>query len=216
MVRQAVVVIGGHPPDRRVRPMLPARALVIAADSGWDHATAIGLVPDLLVGDLDSISAAGLAAAEAAGTPITKYPTAKDATDTELALLAAVSHGAGHLTVVSGGGDRLDHLLGTLFALALPALHAVTVEAWVGSCHVALVAAGRTVTVAARVGEVLTLLPVGGSASGITTGGLAYPLCDEELTAGASRGLSNVVECTPVTVTVGTGTVFVLRPEALP
>jgi thiamine pyrophosphokinase len=216
VVGRAVVVIGGHPPDRRVRPLLPAGAYVIAADSGWDHATTLGLVPDLLVGDLDSISAAGLAAAEAAGTPITRYPTAKDATDTELALLAAVSQGAGHLTVVSGGGDRLDHLLGTLFALALPALRHVTVDAWVGTCHVALVPAGRRVTVAARAGEVLTLLPVGGPASGITTDGLAYPLRDEELTAGTSRGLSNVVARTPVTVAVGTGTVFVLRPEALP
>jgi thiamine pyrophosphokinase len=213
--RHVVVVVGGTPPERRVLAQLPARRVVVAADSGYDHAVALGIDVDVLVGDLDSISAAGLAAAERAGVAVERHPTSKDATDTELALLAALGRGATAITVVSGGGDRLDHLLGTLFALALPALHHLDVEAWVGPAHVVPVHGGRTTEIPARVDETVTLLPVGGDATGIVTEGLAYPLRAETLAAGTSRGVSNVVVRSPVRVTAATGSLLVIRPEAL-
>src|SRR4051812_38201179 len=85
-----VVVAGGHPSPLRV-PALPERAHVIAADSGVDLALALRLHIDRAIGDFDSVSAAGLAAAEAAGTVIERHPVAKDATDLELALDAAIA-----------------------------------------------------------------------------------------------------------------------------
>src|SRR5262245_59111095 len=97
-----IVITGGSPPRRGVTAHLPADRFVIAADSGLDHARQLGLGVDLLVGDLDSVSAAGLAAAEAEGVPIERHPTAKDAIDTELALEAAVTRGAERIAVVSG------------------------------------------------------------------------------------------------------------------
>jgi hypothetical protein len=106
VARTAVIVIGGGEIDPRVVAHLPADRMVIAADSGLDHAMELGLEVDLLVGDLDSVSQPALAEAIARGTPVERHRPDKDATDTELALAAAVERGCTHLIGV--GGPRPD------------------------------------------------------------------------------------------------------------
>ena len=129
----AVVVVGGGPLSPRAVEAWDdlarsgAPTLVIAADSGLDHAVAAGLHPDRLVGDLDSISAAGRMWAYANGVDIDEHPAAKDETDAELALALAVADPAVSSVIVLGGldptaDDRLDHLLGTLLVLGHPSL----------------------------------------------------------------------------------------------
>ncbi len=94
---------------------------MIAADGGLDHARAAGLDPDVLVGDLDSISALGLAwASEHA--EVVRHPVDKAATDTELAIAHAATFAPGRLLLVAGQGDRLDHAVAALGALGAPAL----------------------------------------------------------------------------------------------
>jgi thiamine pyrophosphokinase len=213
-VLHAIVVVGGSPPDRRV-PLAPG-ALVVAADSGFDHACALGLAVDVLVGDLDSISPAGLEAARRTGVRCETHPTDKDATDTELALAAAVAAGAGHVTLVTGApGDRLDHSLAVVLALGHPRLERVEVDAWIGATALHVVRGASTRTLAMRPGETATLLPIGGDATGITTTGLRYPLRDEALPAASSRGVSNVADHPRPTIGVRAGCLLVIRPEAL-
>ena len=92
---------------------------MIAADSGLEHAAALGLAVDVLVGDLDSVSAPSVAAAEEAGVRIERHPVDKEATDLEFALDFALALGEARVTVVSGGGgSRLDHHLAELALLA--------------------------------------------------------------------------------------------------
>ena len=139
MARTAVIVIGGGGIDPRVVAHLPADRMVIAADSGLDHAMELGLEVDLLVGDLDSVSQPALAEASARGTPVERHRPDKDATDTELALAAAVERGCTHLIGVGGprpDDSRLDHELGVLLAFAAPALADREVELWWGPAHV--------------------------------------------------------------------------------
>src|SRR4051794_10898103 len=114
---RVIVVAGGDPVPPSVRSRLPDAALVIAADSGADHAASLGLSVDLVVGDLDSVSPAGLAAARDGGARVDEHPAEKDATDLELALDAAVSAGATEIVVVGGHGGRLDHLLANCMLL---------------------------------------------------------------------------------------------------
>ena len=89
---------------------------MIAADGGVDRALALGLHVDVAIGDFDSVTAAGLAAVEAAGARIERHPTAKDATDLELALDAALALAPARIVVIGSGGGRLDHLLGVAAA----------------------------------------------------------------------------------------------------
>ena len=89
----AVVVIGGLPIAKSVAKYLPKNDYVIAADSGLHSAIDLGLRVNLVIGDMDSVDPALLVAAEANGVTVQRMPRDKDATDTELALLAAVAHG---------------------------------------------------------------------------------------------------------------------------
>ena len=213
--RTVVVVIGGAPPDPRAIGHLPDDAVVIAADSGLDHALALGLRVDRVVGDLDSVSAEALARAEADGVPIDRHASAKDATDTELALDVALGLAGpgGQVVVVSGGGDRLDHLLGTIAVLCRPS--SVPVEAWVADTYVAVVDADRPLSLDLAPGSIVGLVPVGGDAHGVRTTGLRWTLADETLVALASRGLSNEVVSSPVTVHLTTGALAAVVPAAL-
>ena len=205
--RRTVLVLAGGAFDEQPVPDVDA---VIAADSGVRHALALGLRVDVVVGDLDSVDEHDLAAAVASGAVVERHPVDKDATDLELALATAVRGGAERIVVVGIDGGRLDHLLANLLVLASPDLAGVDVEARAGTTRVTVVRGA--VTLEGTPGDLLTLLPVGGPATGVRTDGLRYPLDDETLEAGTTRGVSNVLEAASVKVSVGDGTLLAVQP----
>lgn len=171
-------------------------SMVIAADGGALRAAAVGLVPAIVVGDLDSLDEAGLAKLAAAGIPIERASVDKDESDAELAVLAAIARGADRITVLGAfGGPRLDHALANVWLLSHPALRARDACLLDARVRIRLLdaTAGRVrATLAGRPGDLVTLLPFAGAASGITTSALRYPLSGETLEPGPARGLSNV------------------------
>jgi thiamine pyrophosphokinase len=215
MQQAFVVVIGGSPPHPGVMARLPDDRFVIAADSGLDHARALHLHVDLVVGDLDSVSPTALAAAEDDGVPIERHPTEKNAIDTELAMESALARGAGRIVLVTGGGDRLDHLLGGLFVLAHPMLRSVVVEAWVGEAYVRALQGPARAELDGPAGAYVSLLPLHGTADGVTTAGLRYPLHAEPLYPGSSRGVSNEFVGGIACVSLQRGVLLVVVPHAL-
>jgi thiamine pyrophosphokinase len=209
--RTIVVVTGGDPLGDEVLPSFPADALVVAADSGVDHAHALGLTVHTAVGDFDSVTDAGLRTAVAAGAVEQRHPTAKDATDLELALDTARALGADRIVVLGGHGGRLDHLLANALLLAAPALADVDVVAQMGPARVTVVR--REAVLAGRPGDIVTLLPVHGPALGVVTEGLTYPLRDEDLALGTTRGVSNLLVGTSATVRLREGTLLAVQPN---
>lgn len=213
----AVIYTGGDSPHadahHGVTAHLSSGALVIAADSGWDHAVAHGTVPQVLVGDMDSISPAHLRDARAADTEIVEHPRDKDSTDTELALAEAVARGVRSITVVSGGGDRPDHVFALLHSLADESLSPVVISGWVGRACFMVLRTGDSADVPAARGDTVSLLPVGGDAT-VTATGLQWPLQESILRATQSRGISNVATGTPhVTVHRGSLIAFITPPN---
>jgi thiamine pyrophosphokinase len=213
--RVAVVVGGGGPPavSRADLGDLGADPVVIAADSGLEHARALGLPVDRVVGDMDSVDPAVLSAAAATGTQVDRHPEAKDATDLDLALVAALADRPARVVVVTGAGDRFDHALAVALSLAAPArapAAGVAVEAWIGTTHLWVVR--DEVALAGRPGDLLTLVPVHGPARGVTTAGLLYPLADEDLDAGTTRGVSNEWAEPVATVRVRSGVLLAVAP----
>lgn len=202
----AWVVAGGEPPDPEQIGELAAPQLVVAADSGADVARSLGLVPDVIVGDFDSVTPAGAAAARERR----RFPADKDATDLALALAEARDRGAASVTVLGGAGGRLDHLLANVAVLASEDLAGVRVDALMGPARLWVVRGRRTV--GGAVGQVVTLLAHGGPATGVRTTGLRWALAGETLAAGSSRGVSNVLTAPEATVTVETGVVLAVRP----
>jgi len=196
-------------------------ALVVAADGGARSCPRLGLVPDLVVGDGDSLGPAELDRLEAAGVAVERAPVDKDETDTELAILAALSRGATRLTVLGAfGGPRLDHELANLGLLALPALEGRDVCLLDARARVALLRApdpdGAPVARAlpGPIGALVSLIPFGVPVEGITTHGLHYPLADETLPAGPARGLSNVRRSNDAWIEVRRGRLLVVEAPA--
>lgn len=210
-MRTVLVVTGGDPPHLGL--VLPRADVVVAADSGADHAMALGLDVDVLVGDLDSVAPETLAAVTVAGGEVVRLPRDKDATDVELALASAPARAAERLVLVGGHGGRLDHALATMGALAAVAAPGRRVEAWMGPAHVAVTV--DEVAVEGRVGELVSLIPVGGAVAGVTTAGLRWPLAGAVLPFGTTWGVSNEVAALPAGVRVTDGVLAVVRPHAL-
>jgi thiamine pyrophosphokinase len=208
--RAALVFAGGDPPVAG-RPVPTAPDLVIAADSGLAHAQAVALHVDLVVGDLDSVDAAALEAAVADGSEVERHPVAKDATDLELALDAAIAHGATSIHVVGVGGGRLDHFLGNVLLLASPRYGGARVDAHVGDAHVVVVHDHAELEGGA--GRLCSLLPLGGPADGVVTDGLRFPLHRETLQPGTTRGVSNEFLGSRATVELDAGVLVAVVPD---
>ena len=208
-----VVVTGGDPIDRDHALDLPTDATVIAVDSGVEHAQDLGLAIHLAVGDFDSVDPDRLAQAERAGATVERHPAAKDATDLELALDAALALGPSHIHVLGGHGGRLDHLLGNGLVLAAPAYAGATVTARMGTARLAVVRG--SVELSGPHGDLVSLLPVHGGAQGVTTSGLLYPLAGEDLHPGSTRGISNELIGGAATVRVDHGVLLAIQPGSL-
>jgi thiamine pyrophosphokinase len=213
VTRAAIVLAGGDPAEPKIRKRLPGAAVVIAADSGLHQAERLGLHVDYVVGDLDSADPAAVERARADGAIVDRHPAEKDETDLELAFDLARDRGVQAITVVGGSGGRLDHLLANVGVLASVRFADLEIDAYVGSSYVAVVQGGRApFALTGTRGSLVTLLPAGGAASGITTTGLQYPLHGATLRPGPSRGVSNVLVADIATVVVEHGTLLMIQP----
>jgi len=206
-----IVVTGAAPLHPRAVDAIPQDAIVLAADGALDHALAAGLAPAALIGDLDSVSAGGLAWAESHAS-IHRHPTDKDHTDTELALATAADLNPRSLTLVSGGGDRLDHTVAAIGALGAKSMTSIpSIDAWWGEQRlIVLHGPGRTTATAAR-GTTISLLALHGGCAGVSVSGVRWPLDHADLAPAIGLGVSNVTtdDVVEISLTAGVLTIFV-------
>jgi len=177
-----------HSPES-ARETIAADDFVIAADGGTRHALSVGVVPDLIIGDLDSLSAVELERVKRAGAQVKAYSPRKDETDLELALKYAADRGAVEILIFAALGGRLDQLIANVLLLTLTELDGVDVRIVEGD-QTAFLIRGRT-QLRGRAGDTVSLLPIGGDVVGGTTTGLEWELDGDELYFGPARGVSN-------------------------
>jgi thiamine pyrophosphokinase len=211
-IRDVVVLAGGDPVDPRTVARIPRDALVIAADAGLHATEALRIDADVVVGDLDSVDARSLDDAIRKGAQVERYPVDKDRTDLAIALDLATRRGAERITVVGGYGGRLDHLAANLALLASPD-YTATIVALMGPATVTVVRDSSELS--GRPGELVSLLPAHGPALGVSTAGLRFPLEDEDLSAGSSRGVSNELVSPRAHVQVREGCLLAIQPGEL-
>jgi thiamine pyrophosphokinase len=194
---------------------------VIAADGGARHAAGLGLRIDRWVGDGDSLGEEGIAALIAAGVPVERAPVDKDESDTELAVLVGAGLRPSSLVILGAlGGRRIDHALANIGLLTWLTDQPMDASLLAHDARVRLLSAtsepDQTVRMELRgaVGDLVSLLPVGRDAIGISTWGLAFPLRDEPLVVGRTRGLSNVRVDADAAVELRDGRVLVVETPA--
>ena len=161
----ALVFAGGEPVDAEGAARLPDAVFTVAADSGVEHALALGRHVDLVVGDFDSADPAALDAAVAGGAEVRRYPAEKDQSDLELALHAARASGATHVIVVGGSGGRLDHFLANVLLLASPSFADIDIEARLDDTLISVI--HRAARLSGKPGDLCSLLAAGGPARGV-------------------------------------------------
>ncbi|MDD2696480.1 MAG: thiamine diphosphokinase [Anaerolineales bacterium] len=213
---RAVIFANGllsHPEAARqaIRP----DDLLIAADGGLRHCQHLGLTPSILIGDFDSLDEGQVSAMRRAAVRIIRHPARKDSTDLELAVRHAKSLGATDILVLAGLGARWDQTLANLLLPAAADLDGVRLHLQDGPQEMHLLRGdpqgtplevqGSTLEIHGAVGDTVSLIPLGGDASGITTHGLEYPLRDERLAFASSRGISNTLLASPATVSLKEG-----------
>lgn len=218
MVATVVVVNGGDPvADWHLGVLAAATtkdepALIIGVDSGIDRAQEAGLSVDIAVGDFDSVTGRGLLEAERNGARMIRHPRAKDRTDLELAIDLAIEQEPERMIFVSMDGGRPDHALANLLLMSNPRLRPFEIDVLLADTPVAVVHQRRTLT--GRVGDIVSLVPIGGSCFGVTTNGLEYPLDDETLHPSHGRGISNVLVAPVAVVEIRTGALLAYQPNA--
>jgi thiamine pyrophosphokinase len=190
---KAVIIANGEINDPGRDSNHPKDAdLVIAADGGTNHCERFGIVPHLVVGDLDSADPSLVDKMAAAGAKIIRHPARKDQTDLELAVAEAVNRGAGTIVILGGLGGRWDMTLASVLGLAAPELTGITIRLIEGPTEIALLCGNNRISFQGRPGDTLSLLPLGTDTEGVTLKGLEYPLVDTTIQSGSALGVSNV------------------------
>ncbi len=194
----------------RPLPSLPP-GRVIAADGGLSRCVSAGIHPDVVVGDFDSVDPDDLAAYEAKGGMVHRFPTDKNATDLELAI--DLAEPGSTLIVIGGDGiDRFDHLFGELTHLASRASTFASVTVHYPPSVVYVVNPDSALCLVGVPGEIVSLIPLSTRTTRVATSGLRWPLKEEDLMFGSTRGVSNEFAEANATVRIGSGTLLVIRP----
>lgn len=193
------------------RALLEQADLLVAADGGALPVLALGLVPHLVIGDLDSLDEATLDDLTRRGVVLQRHPRAKDETDLELAILHAVAQGAERIDILGALGGRWDHTLANVAMLALPELQGRRVRL-LDTQQILMVVRDQAELHGSH-GDTISLLPLTADVQGITTSGLLYPLADATLRYEHARGISNVLLESPATITIRAGLLLVVQHD---
>ena len=210
---RALIFSGGVYDDPQYyRRYLDDAELVIAADSGAGAVLAMGRLPDVLIGDMDSIRADELKDIKnGRDVEVITQPPQKDYTDTELAVRLALERGAGEIFICGALGGRLDHELANVSFLVLGVTWGVDIRIVDEAQELVMLAPGEPNRIPGAVGDTVSLISLSEESTGVTTGDLQYPLVGETLSFLSPRGVSNVISGPKPSVGYDRGKLLLVR-----
>lgn len=174
-LRPAILVSGGPQPEPallvRLREKLP-QAPLLCADRGADLCRAAGVVPDGLIGDMDSLSAATRDWLEETGVPEVVYPSEKDDSDQALATEKLFADGAEEIVVIGGLGGRMDHELANMMELVRAGREGRSIVYWDDTNRLRYIGPGRHEI--ARTDDYIGIVPFSDDGMVLSNGGLYY------------------------------------------
>jgi thiamine pyrophosphokinase len=213
---RTIIIANGHLPDPvEARQCVRSGDVVICADGGAHHARVMGLTPDVVVGDLDSLDPGLRSELEAAGVRLEAHPTHKDETDLELALRLAIAEGATEIEFLALLGGRLDQSLANLLLLARPEWASARLRATEGNQTIWPVRGGQETTIKGVFGDVLSLVPLTPLVAGVTLEGVEWPLHAATLRFGSTLTISNTLTAPVARLQVEEGLVLVIHQSTV-
>jgi len=209
MTVYAIYAHGTLPWDEEAAYWFQNADVRLAADGGAWALLRRGLHPDVAVGDWDSLDPQDLQCLQEAGVALHAFPPDKDATDLELALLYAAEHGAHEMHVFGALGGRWDQTAANLLLLAHPCLRTRRVILHHQGQRLWLIRGQDEIV--GQVGDLISFVPLGGPARGVTLRGVAYPLEEGALPWAGTRGISNRFVAPQVHVRVREGMLLAIH-----
>jgi thiamine pyrophosphokinase len=199
----------GDPAFLREQAAKAAPVAVICADGGARHLSAAGIIPALIVGDMDSLDPKSLAYYETKGCRIIRHSRRKDETDTELALHEAFAMAPTEVWIWGALGHRVDHTLANIFLLVQGKENGTDVKLIDEWCEVFLI--DRRTVITGEAGQTVSLFPFAGPAAGVTLTGFEFPLTKAVMEIGRPCGVSNRLTAEQGTVEVDSGRLLAVR-----
>jgi len=195
--------------------MLKARLVstdrIFCADGGTRHALALGLTPEAIIGDLDSLSPETVAEMESKGVTIHRHPVRKDETDLELALKLALAEKPDEILLATALGGRLDQMLANIMLLTRSEYASLPITLLDGPCRARLLRSHRSLVINGQPGDTLSLVPLTPTVSAVTLSGVEWPLEQTTLSLGSTLTISNTLTGRQASVEVGEGLVLVVH-----
>ncbi|MEK6264359.1 MAG: thiamine diphosphokinase [Clostridium sp.] len=206
---KVVIVSGGKPPSKGLLTKeISPNTFLIAADSGANCLYEYNILPNLLLGDFDSIDRKVLDYFEKNNCSIDIYPTEKDFTDTEIAVRKAISMKPSEIVLLGCTGSRVDHLLGNIGMLKICLENGV--NAYIVDENNDIRLSNATISLNGVVGQIFSVQAYGDEVIGLTIEGAKYPLNNYNLKIGESVTISNEFVSTVVKLKFKVGTLMII------
>jgi thiamine pyrophosphokinase len=209
MSRLVIFVNGPVSKLESARRLIKPGDVLHAVDGGTRHILALGLLPSVVIGDLDSLTLEDRKKLEAGGVEIQRYPRDKDQTDLELAMDCAFKAGQREILIIGALGGRLDQTLGNLALLSDARFSSWNIRVDDG-VEEAFFTRSRC-EIQGRPADIVSLIPWGGKVTGICTEGLRWPLQNETLFPARTRGISNEMVHEKASIILKSGLLFVIH-----
>lgn len=211
-MKRAIIFYNGDLSDlTNAKKYIRSDDYLICADGGTKYALALGLKPDIILGDFDSLAPELQESLKGKDIEWITYNKEKDETDSELALQHAIEKGYKTILLFGVLGSRIDHMLTNIFALEnlfKKGIDATIVE---GNKEIRVI--DKSITLHGKKGDLLSLIPLKNVIKKVKTTNLQYPLNHEDLLFGYSRGISNVFTKSTAEVSIESGTLLVIHEK---
>jgi len=191
------------------RKIIGKHDFIICADGGARHIFNMGITPQIILGDFDSIDMATKRYYLEKEVKFIEFPKDKDFTDTELAVEYAIEHGAKDITLMGVIGSRMDHTLANisiLLPLSVRGIHARIVDE-----NNEIVLTRESISISGNPGELLSIIPLSERVEGLCLTGMEYPLDNATIKFGSSIGISNRFLSDNAKVDFESGTILLIK-----
>lgn len=209
-MQRIIIFANGELPDlKKARALLRSDDYIMCADGGTQHALALNLKPNLVIGDMDSVRKGHWQKLKTAGISMELFPRDKNETDLELAINRAIEMKPEKIVIVAALGGRLDQTLGNIALLTTSQLSAIDIRLDDGVEEIFL--CRDQVQVHGGSGDLVSLIPWQGDVTGVVTKDLKWPLQDETLYPDRTRGISNEMTGDTATISIRSGLLLILH-----
>ncbi len=203
---RAVIIGNGHMEDYSyIGGKIRKNDYIICADGGYKHAKAMNITPAVVIGDMDSIGANDY------DGEVINLPIRKDFTDSEVCVKYILLKDFDEILMLGFTGTRIDHSLTNL--LLLKQISENGKKAKIIDEHNEIIYAEKDNIIYGEKGDLISIIPIGQDLCGVTTNGLDYPLDNENLIFGESRGVSNIMTSSKCQITIQSGTGLIIKSK---